>query len=310
MVSTKHNCDKYTITLRNKFNALQEISETLTPNSEYENFINAHMETAVECIPTKLRTKHRVPWETYIKKKREILKTISLYNKRKPTNANAQELKKVENELINACQKEQIEYIQSQNNKIRNSVEEKQSCIAQQIINDVSKRQSTTRFGLKSASQEERIHMWKENFKNLIGKSSKVTDKPITKIINKQLDIHLERFIQEVFDVVLRKIKNRKAAGLDEIPSEVWKTKKFNYFRLHYSNTVYNQNTIKWQIKRLHPLFPQGRWPWNWQELPLLPKQLRFIMLYYSNASNQKLRKFWEKIKMFFGENDSQHHRF
>ena len=34
----------------------------LTSNEEYENFINAHIETAAECIATKLST--RVPSET------------------------------------------------------------------------------------------------------------------------------------------------------------------------------------------------------------------------------------------------------
>ena len=34
------------ITLRNKFADLQEISETLIPNDEYENSFNAHMEAA------------------------------------------------------------------------------------------------------------------------------------------------------------------------------------------------------------------------------------------------------------------------
>ena len=50
--------------LRNKFDALQEISEILTLNDKYENFVNAHMETAAKFIPTKLKAKHRVPWET------------------------------------------------------------------------------------------------------------------------------------------------------------------------------------------------------------------------------------------------------
>ena len=45
--------DKYTLTLRNKFNALQEIPETPTANDEYENFVNTHLEAAAECIPTK-----------------------------------------------------------------------------------------------------------------------------------------------------------------------------------------------------------------------------------------------------------------
>ena len=46
---------------RNKFDALQDISETLTPNDEYENFVNAHIEVVAECIPTKLKGKLRVP---------------------------------------------------------------------------------------------------------------------------------------------------------------------------------------------------------------------------------------------------------
>ena len=50
--------------LRDKFDALQKISETPTPNVEYENFVNAHTKAAVECIPTKQRTKPRVSWET------------------------------------------------------------------------------------------------------------------------------------------------------------------------------------------------------------------------------------------------------
>ena len=50
--------------LRNKFNALKEISKTPSPNDEYKNFVNAHLETAIECIPTKQRAKPRVPCET------------------------------------------------------------------------------------------------------------------------------------------------------------------------------------------------------------------------------------------------------
>ena len=38
--------------------------------------------------------------------------------------------------------------------------------------------------------------MWKEHFKNLLGNSPEVTDKPIQKIINYQLDIKLGLFTQ------------------------------------------------------------------------------------------------------------------
>ena len=42
--------NKYTIALRNKFDALQKISEVLSPNVEHDNFVNVHMEAAVESV--------------------------------------------------------------------------------------------------------------------------------------------------------------------------------------------------------------------------------------------------------------------
>ena len=69
LVNNRDISNKYTITQRNKFDALQ-MSETLTPNDEYENFIYSHMEAAAECLPTKVRAKHRVPWETLAVRKK------------------------------------------------------------------------------------------------------------------------------------------------------------------------------------------------------------------------------------------------
>ena len=92
-------------------------------------------------------------------------------------------------------------------------------------MNEVSRRKSTARAKLKSTNQQKRIKLWQQNFENLLGNPLKVTHDPITKIISKQLDIKLGPFTLEELDSVLRKIKNRNAAGLDEIPPEVWKTR-------------------------------------------------------------------------------------
>ena len=128
-----------------------------------------------------------------------------------------------------------------------------------QTVNEVSERKSTTRAKLKAASQEEWIYLWKEHFKNLLGKSSKVTGEPITKIINNQQDIKLGQFMQEELNVVLTKIKNKKAAGLHEISPEVWKTRKFDNILLRYCNTVYNQKTIdKWTKGCILPFPKKG----------------------------------------------------
>ena len=81
-------------------------------------------------------------------------------------------------------------HIQNQINKIKDSVEDRQSRIAWQIVNEVSRKKSTVRAKLKAASQKKQIHLSK-CFKNLLRKPPKVTDEPITKIISNQLDIKL-----------------------------------------------------------------------------------------------------------------------
>ena len=52
--------DKYVLELRNKFDPLQK-TEKRTPNEEYENFVNTHLKATAKCIPTKPKTKFRVP---------------------------------------------------------------------------------------------------------------------------------------------------------------------------------------------------------------------------------------------------------
>ena len=197
--------DKYVLELRNRFETLQEKTEKGTPNDEYENFINAHIEAAAKCIPTKPRTKYRVPWETLaVREKFAHVKTATKSYRKNSTNTNALKLKKAQYQLTGIYLKEQTEYIQNQIDKIRDSVEDKQSRIAWQTINEVSRRKSTTKAKLKATNQQERIKLWK-HFENLLGNPPKVTHEPITRIISKQLDIKLGTFTQEELDSVLKK---------------------------------------------------------------------------------------------------------
>ena len=136
-------------------------------------------------------------------------------------------------------------------------MEDRQSRIAWQTINEVSRKKSTVKAKLKAANQQERIKLWKQHFENLLGNPPKVTHKPITRIISKQLDIKLRPFTQEELYSVLRKIEIRKAAGLDEIPPEVWKTRQFDDILLRHCNAVYNQNPIDRWMKGCILPFPK-----------------------------------------------------
>ena len=175
LLNNKGIRDEYAIALRNKFDALQEKTETCTPNEEYESFVNDHLEAAAKYIPIKHRTKSRVPWETLaVREKRADVKTASKCNRNNPTNTNALNLTKAQNELANIFLKEQTEYIQNQIDKIRDSVEDWRPRIAWQRINEVSRRKSTTKAKLKATNQQERIKLWKQHFENLLGTHRKL----------------------------------------------------------------------------------------------------------------------------------------
>ena len=136
-------------------------------------------------------------------------------------------------------------------------MEDRQSRIAWQTINEVSRRKNTDKAKLKAANQQERIKLWKQHFENLRGNPPKITHEPITRIISKQLDIKLGSFTQDELDSILRKIKNRKAAGLDKFPPEVWKTRQFDDILLRHCNAVYKQNPIDRWMKGCILPFPK-----------------------------------------------------
>ena len=85
----------YILELRNRFKTRQEKTEKSTLNDEFENVVNAHLEAAAKCIPTKPRTKYRVLWEMLaVREKRAHVKTTSKSYRKNPTNTNALKLKK------------------------------------------------------------------------------------------------------------------------------------------------------------------------------------------------------------------------
>ena len=59
---TNNDIRNHMVTVKNKFDTLQETSERPTPNNKYENFVTIHIKAAAKCIPAKPRAKYKVPW--------------------------------------------------------------------------------------------------------------------------------------------------------------------------------------------------------------------------------------------------------
>ena len=130
----------------------------------------------------------------------------------------------------------------------------------------MGQKKSISRGKLKAVNEEERLQKRKEHFKYFYGNPLKMPVKPSPTIINGQLDIMLRQFTEKKLDQKLKiKMKNWKIAGLDEISSEVWKTRRFDDIFLRLCCTVYRK--YRRQIGKRLPSLTQERWHRNHEEL-------------------------------------------
>ena len=86
-----------------------------------------------------------------------------------------------------------------------------------------------------------------------------MSDTLVEQIVDFPLDIKLGNFLDGEINEVIKKTKNKKAAGLDNIPPEVWKTQAFNDILIDLCIAVYNGETIeKWTEDCILPFPKKG----------------------------------------------------
>ena len=86
-----------------------------------------------------------------------------------------------------------------------------------------------------------------------------VTSSNIERVIEHTLPIKTGPFDLAELDKVLKAIKNKKAAGLDKIPPELWKTRKFDVHLINFCNAVYESHEIEaWREGCILPFPKKG----------------------------------------------------
>lgn len=109
-----------------------------------------------------------------------------------------------------------------------NATEINQASLTWKTVNEITGRKRVTKAKIKAISQEERLNKWKWHFKDLLGKEPFVSDTPIQINCENELAVKMGPFNECELAMVLKKLKKKKAGGLDRIPPEVWKTGNLN----------------------------------------------------------------------------------
>ena len=86
---------QFTVSVRNKYNALCLETDTNSPNTMYNNLVLSNENAAAECIPLKPKLKQKVPWESSaITTKKEKLQESAKLKNYVPTTFNKNNFKK------------------------------------------------------------------------------------------------------------------------------------------------------------------------------------------------------------------------
>ena len=116
----------------------------------------------------------------------------------------------------------------------------------------------TSRKGvIRADSNKDRVENWKARFSNLLGQPTEVTDCSIRPKVDRMLEISTEDFTIGELQSCIKSLSNNKAAGLDQILPEVWKSGASTPALLEICNKAMNCDVPKAWTKSCMALTPE-----------------------------------------------------
>lgn len=250
----------FTVEVKNRFDALQDMDEERTTETLYSNIMAATRKAMEEYIPKKVRNKKRTPWEDVdIQFKREVLKSAYQTKAEKPTEENILLLDIAKKDLNDTYIRKQELFIQQKTQEIENASEHHKSRMAWIAVNEITGRKSSNRGKLKADNPDERLDKWRNHFQGLLGEPPDIKDEQITVVVPFELPIDTNEFTLSELEKAINLSSNNKATGIDTIPAEVWKTGILNEPLLDICNrTINGSKPSVWSKSEIIPFPKKG----------------------------------------------------
>ena len=251
----------YTVEVKNRYNELQEGTESIT--ELYQHLITANSEAAEKHMPKKKRKAKKNPSKDtrVVEARTKVQEEFEKYQVK--ANNEDQRVK------FEAAKKSLQEvYLEIADEELNNMIDQITSSDAihnhrasWKIVNEISDRKKGRTAVLKGKSKEERLKNWYTHFNNLLGKEPTVDDEnEEIKQIFSELPIKNGPFKMEEYKAAKKKMKTGKAAGPDEIPPEVLKLCDLDEIVLQFANKllVNLEKPDQWSENNLIPIPKQG----------------------------------------------------
>lgn len=256
----------YAVEVQNQYSILCSLQDNddLTADQKYPLFIEAHKNAASKTLPKRKRRKNiRHSWEDgRITQARQILKDANKKFTASNCDIDRDSLDHAKKSLDSMYVRVEEEYLQEKIACIQSASQSRQSGLAWATVNEVTGRNVSRSGRLSGNTEDERRAEWKHYFSSLLGSPPSATnpDDEIVNVVDDTLPIETGPFTIEELEKVLQRLPNGKAAGLDEIPVEVWKTGRFNTFLLEICNGVLlrGEKPSEWSLSGIVPIPKKG----------------------------------------------------
>ena len=268
--------DQYTLTVRNRFEALMVDRNPGTASEKYECFISANKTAMDKVVPKKVQGKRRAfsKHPDVIRAREEVEKAYKQIIK-DTSESNRHELNLAKQGLRSAYDQLQEKELAEQIRGVQGSWGDQQHREAWKLINKVSGRKTRSVARIQGSTPEERLDNWHVHFKNLLGDEAVDNDSEEIDPVLEDLDIYDGLFTLQEFKEAKQQLQLGKSAGPDQIPPEVLKLCNLDSILLDMCNSSFmdRERVEQWSLMNIIPVFKSGNMldPNNYRGISLAP---------------------------------------
>ena len=284
---------KYSVEVRNRYQALQETDSEGSLVPDYDKFVTASAEAAAEClrkVPRKRKKDKSL--DPRVKAMRdEVEKAYQMFlSSGRPEELRESYKEKVKDLYHTYAIIDQEELLQKVV-EAENAHESMKHSEAWKLINEISGRKKAQSSKLKASSPEERVQLWHTHFSKLLGSPPSITDEdvPIESVFY-NLEISEEPFSTDEFNKAKNSLRCGKACGEDAITPEFLKYAGLDEEVLNFVNEAFTGGSIpeKWKTLIIVPVPKSGDLskPDNYRGISLIS----LVMKLYNRLLLNRLR--------------------
>jgi len=254
--------EKYTVEVKNRFQALLDQEDAPDATKTYECFVQANSQATSKLLPTKKR-RDKVSLadkREIVEKRRNVLRASHRYEDN-TTEENRQRARESNNNLSTEYDRLACEELEAKIREIEDADENCKYQLSWELINEISGRRQSKRGIIKGNSQEERLKSWYTHFQRLLGNPPNIGSETeeIPQIIP-PLDIKTGAFDKGEYKKAKEALKEGKSSGADEIRPEVLKRCDLDDIVLEFCNAalIQGQKPKQWSILNIIPIPKSG----------------------------------------------------